>query len=106
MPNLGANNAATEANGSGRNGGSRLHRRRRRRPSMAACSETTTTDGSLHFTDSDSDQSWHSPIGSMDGISVNCEIDLESGELELMKLHNKEERDCRICHLSVEKWRD
>ncbi|KAJ8553078.1 hypothetical protein K7X08_020471 [Anisodus acutangulus] len=40
-------------------------------------------------------------FGSMDGISVNCEIDLESGELELMKLHNKEEMDCRICHLSL-----
>ncbi|MCD7467057.1 hypothetical protein HAX54_004250 [Datura stramonium] len=120
MPNLGANKAETEANGSGGNGGSRRHRRRRRRrrPSMAASSETTTTDGSFHFTDSDSDQSWHSPLGSMDGISAHCEqqplrdkqrgsmslsdeeIDLESGELEL-KLHNKEERDCRICHLSL-----
>ncbi|XP_059297673.1 uncharacterized protein LOC132050446 isoform X1 [Lycium ferocissimum] len=130
MPNLGVDNADTEANGSGRNGEFRRHRRRRRRrqPSMAASSETTTTDGSLHFTDSDSDQSWHSPLGSMDGISirenyssiplVNCEqpkrdkqrgtislsdeeIDLESGELEMLKLHNKEERDCRICHLSL-----
>ncbi|XP_055831675.1 uncharacterized protein LOC129900687 [Solanum dulcamara] len=122
MPNLGANKAETEGNGSAQNGGSRRHRRRRqrRRPSMAASSETTTTDGSFHFTDSDSDQSWHSPLGSMDDISVHCdqqplrrdkkqrgslslsddEIDLESGELE-MKLHNKEERDCRICHLSL-----
>ncbi|KAG5598562.1 hypothetical protein H5410_029932 [Solanum commersonii] len=117
MPDLGANKADTEANdGSGR------HRRRRRRgrTSMAASSETTTTDGSFHFTDSDSDQSWHSPLGSMDDVSVYCdqqplrrdnkqrgynslsddEIDLECGELE-MKLHNKEEKDCRICHLSL-----
>ncbi|CAN4102260.1 unnamed protein product [Withania somnifera] len=124
MPNLGANRADREANSSNQNGGSRRHRRhqQRRRPSMVTSSETTTTDGSFHFTDSDSDQSWHSPLGSMDDISVHCdqqplrmdnqrgsvslsdeEIDLESGELE-MKLHtNKEERerDCRICHLSL-----
>ncbi|XP_075090141.1 uncharacterized protein LOC107828968 isoform X2 [Nicotiana tabacum] len=122
MSTFEANNADIEANGSNRNGSSRRQRRRRRRqrPSMAASSETTTTDGSLHFTDSDSDQSWHSPLGSMagesEGILVNCEpqrdnkqrgsfsdeeIDLESGELELLKLHNKEERDCRICHLNL-----
>ncbi|OIT06782.1 PREDICTED: uncharacterized protein LOC109213992 [Nicotiana attenuata] len=123
MSTFEANNADIERNGSIRNGSSRRHRRRRRRrrPSMAASSETTTTDGSLHFTDSDSDQSWHSPLGSMagesEGILVNCEpqrdnkqkrgsfsdeeIDLESGELELLKLQNKEERDCRICHLSL-----
>ncbi|OIT32159.1 hypothetical protein A4A49_22487 [Nicotiana attenuata] len=117
MSTFEANNADTEANGSGRNGSSRRHRRCRQL-SMAASSETTTTDGSFHFTDSDSDQSWQSPLGSMagesDGILVNCEaqrdnkqrgtfskeeIDLECGELELLKLHDKEERDCRIFHL-------
>ncbi|CAN4098782.1 unnamed protein product [Withania somnifera] len=103
----------------------RRRRRRRRMPSMAASSETTT-DGSFRFSDSDSDQSWHSPLGSVAGGSyryeecgfsmrsegnlVNCkrgscslldeEIDLESGELEL-KVHNKEEKTCRICHLSL-----
>lgn len=122
MANVGGNKADTEANGSAQNGSSRRHRRHRhrQRPSMAASSETTTTDGSFHFTDSDSDQSWHSPLGSMDDISVHCdqqplrgnykqrrsislsddEIDLESGELE-MKLHDKEDGDCRICHLSL-----
>ncbi|XP_016494784.1 uncharacterized protein LOC107813976 [Nicotiana tabacum] len=125
-----------EANGSGDNANLRRHhrrqrrRRRIRRPSMAGSSETTT-DGSFRFSDSDSDQSWHSPLGSVAGRSyrfeecgssmrtegnlVNCEqskrsgacglvadeeIDLESGELEL-KVHNKEEKSCRICHLSL-----
>ncbi|TMW89719.1 hypothetical protein EJD97_016754 [Solanum chilense] len=105
MPNLGVNKADTEANG-----GSSRHSS----PPRRASSETTTTDGSFYLTDSDSDQSWHSPLGSMDDISVYCdqqplrrditlsddEIDLESGELE-MKLHSKEEKDCRICHLSL-----
>ncbi|PHT44852.1 hypothetical protein CQW23_14010 [Capsicum baccatum] len=106
MPNLGANTADTEANVSVHNADSRRHRgrRQRQRPSMAAGSETTTTDGSFHLTDSESDQSWHSPLCSMDGISVHCdeEIDLESGELEMKLLDStKEERDCRICHLSL-----
>lgn len=105
----------------------RRRRRRRRMPSMAGSSETTT-DGSFRFSDSDSDQSWHSPLGSVAGGSYryeecgfsmrsegnrvhsehskrgSCplpdeEIDLESGELEL-KVH-KDEKTCRICHLSL-----
>nr|GMD73332.1 uncharacterized protein LOC109163760 [Ipomoea batatas] len=89
--------------------------------SMAASSETTT-DGSFRFSDSDSDQSWVSAAGgpyeecrcsaaaerlrqsrrkscSVSGALSDDEIDLESGELEL-KVH-KDERDCRICHLSL-----
>lgn len=102
----------------------RRRRRRRRMPSMAGSSETTT-DGSFRFSDSDSDQSWHSPLGSYryeeqcgfsmrsEGNLVNCEegkrgccsladeeIDLESGELEL-KVHKEVESSCRICHLSL-----
>ncbi|KAJ8543626.1 hypothetical protein K7X08_006149 [Anisodus acutangulus] len=90
----------------------RRQRLRRRRPSMVWSSETTT-DGSFRFSDSDSDQSWHSPLGSVAGGSYRYEecgssmrrtegnlIDLESGELEL-KVHSKEEKSCRICHLSL-----
>ncbi|KAK4376066.1 hypothetical protein RND71_006743 [Anisodus tanguticus] len=95
---------------------------------MAGSSETTT-DGSFRFSDSDSDQSWHSPLGSVAGGGSyryeecgssmrrtegnlvkrgSCqlpdddeEIDLESGELELKVHNNKEEKSCRICHLSL-----
>ncbi|CAN4101008.1 unnamed protein product [Withania somnifera] len=120
-------NTDIEANGSGDNanlGRQRRRRRRRRMPSMAGSSETTT-DGSFRFSDSDSDQSWHSPLGSVaggsyrseecglsmrsDGNLVNCkrgscslpdeEIDLESGDLGLH--NNKDEKTCRICHLSL-----
>ncbi|MCE3217179.1 hypothetical protein HAX54_010898 [Datura stramonium] len=124
-----ANGSGDNAN-LGRHRRRQRRRRRRRRPSMAGSSETTT-DGSFRFSDSDSDQSWHSPLGSVAGGSyryeecgssmrsegslVHCEplkhsqrgscllpdeeIDLESGELEL-KVH-KEEKTCRICHLSL-----
>ncbi|KAL6967609.1 hypothetical protein U1Q18_033419 [Sarracenia purpurea var. burkii] len=102
-------------------------RRRRRRGSVAGSSETTT-DGSLCFSDSENEQSRHSPLVSTAGGSFDecrfseiegvldprrhgessvsgClseEVDLESGELEL-KVHSAkdQQRDCRICHLSL-----
>nr|GMD73434.1 uncharacterized protein LOC109163760 [Ipomoea batatas] len=126
MPTVEAAEVDVEGNGGGGGAGNphyrrRRRRRRRRRPSMAASSETTT-DGSFRFSDSDSDQSWVSAAGgpyeecrcsaaaerlrgsrrkscSVSGALSDDEIDLESGELEL-KVH-KDERDCRICHLSL-----
>ncbi|XP_031110988.1 uncharacterized protein LOC116015117 [Ipomoea triloba] len=126
MPTVEAADVDVEGNGGGGGAGNphyrrRRRRRRRRRPSMAASSETTT-DGSFRFSDSDSDQSWVSAAGgpyeecrcsaaterlrgsrrkscSVSGALSDDEIDLESGELEL-KVHN-DERDCRICHLSL-----
>ncbi|KAK6788182.1 hypothetical protein RDI58_016707 [Solanum bulbocastanum] len=122
-----ANGSGDNANLARQRRRQRRRRRRRRMPSMAGSSETTT-DGSFRFSDSDSDQSWHSPLGSVAGGSYryeecglsmrsegnlvhrehnkrgSCplpdeEIDLESGELEL-KVH-KDEKTCRICHLSL-----
>ncbi|XP_052184810.1 uncharacterized protein LOC127796614 [Diospyros lotus] len=83
------------------------HRRRRSdgsRPSVAG-SGKTTADGSLCFSDSDSDdQSWHSPVECRHPSASDClsdDVDLESGDLEL-KVHSaKEQRDCRICHLNL-----
>lgn len=97
----------------------RRRHRSRRRPSVAGSGETTT-DGSLCFSDSDAAHSWHSTLGStaagsfdecgfqeIEGVldphihKESHEVDLESGELE-MKVHSgKEQRDCRICHLSL-----
>ncbi|XAR58942.1 Ubiquitin--protein ligase [Bertholletia excelsa] len=103
----------------------RINVRHLPRPSHPGSSETFT-DGSLCFSgsDDDDDQSWHSPEGSTAGGSFDegrfseiegvvdprsrvgysesdCDVDLESGELE-MKVHpDKEERDCRICHLNL-----
>ncbi|XP_059300574.1 uncharacterized protein LOC132052884 [Lycium ferocissimum] len=135
MSTLDTVNTDIEANvsGGGDNAELRRHRRRqrrrrrRRRPSIAGSSETTT-DGSFRFSDSDSDQSWHSVAGGGSYRYEECgssmrraegnlvkkrgtcelpdddeEIDLECGELEL-KVHNsnkKEEKSCRICHLSL-----
>ncbi|XP_059660817.1 uncharacterized protein LOC132307152 isoform X2 [Cornus florida] len=109
-------------------GSGRHHRRRRRRRHSVAGSSETTTDGSLCFSDSDDDQSWHSPLystagGSYDecgfseieGISdphshrvssgsdcLSDGVDLESGDLALRVHSAKEERNCRICHLNLE----
>ncbi|XP_008801378.1 uncharacterized protein LOC103715504 [Phoenix dactylifera] len=88
------------------------------------------SDGSLCFSDAE-DQSWHSPYGSncvglvydeyrfsgashleIDGVQEPCRkssssecsvvVDLERGISEIKVNQDKVERDCRICHLSLE----
>lgn len=88
------------------------------------------SDGSLSFSDAE-DRSWHSPYNSNGGRSYDdyrmssvsdleigavsdphrrssisdcsVEVDLESGVQETNKVHlAKVEKDCRICHLSLE----
>ncbi|XP_073114737.1 uncharacterized protein [Elaeis guineensis] len=87
-------------------------------------------DDGLCFADAE-DQSWHSPYYShgagsaydqhqfssashfeIDGVPETCrkscvsdcsvEVDLESGILDIKVNKDKVERDCRICHLSLE----
>ncbi|KAM7501843.1 hypothetical protein LguiB_000747 [Lonicera macranthoides] len=96
----------------------RRQRRRRRRPGGSE----TTTDGSLCFSDSEEQSTAGGSyeecrFSEIEGSSScpnsssrrECcsmseeeeeEVDLESGDLEL-KVHKEEERDCRICHLSM-----
>ncbi|KAF8396862.1 hypothetical protein HHK36_018497 [Tetracentron sinense] len=79
------------------------------------------SDGSLCFSDAD-DKSWHSPFDSTAGGSYDdpeiggvldtrrdssvsdcsVEVDFESGVPEIKVHLDKVERDCRICHLSLE----
>ncbi|GJZ25319.1 putative zinc finger, RING-CH-type, zinc finger, RING/FYVE/PHD-type containing protein [Tanacetum coccineum] len=91
----------------------RRRRRRRTRRHVIPTTVPTTTpteniSSSFRFSDSDA----HSSMGGSSGIfSYNHsrmtssddedEIDLESGELEL-KVHSKNERICRICHLNFD----
>ncbi|KAI8014047.1 hypothetical protein LOK49_LG05G01373 [Camellia lanceoleosa] len=99
----------------------RRHRRRRkRRTSVAGITETGTDDGSLCFSDTESDdQSWRSTVAGGSFSEIECvsdphshressgsdclsrEVDLESGDLELKVHLAKEQRDCRICHLNL-----
>ncbi|XP_012068519.2 uncharacterized protein LOC105631129, partial [Jatropha curcas] len=59
-----------------------------------------------HFRGSSSDMSFPGEVGAdMDSSVSDClsEVDLESGVLEgKMHLGDKNERDCRICHLGLE----
>ncbi|RRT63440.1 hypothetical protein BHE74_00032468 [Ensete ventricosum] len=68
-------------------------------------------EDSLCFSDAE-EHSWHSPYGSNCGSSTHngCRIsesslddDLETGTTMVKVNTDKDERDCRICHLSLEK---
>lgn len=61
-------------------------------------------EGSLCF--SDAEESWHSNECRLSGVvsESDCcsDVDLERGDLEIKAHSAKAEKDCRICHLSLE----